>query len=194
MAKGQDSIVIYQTALKIFARYGYKRARIEDVARELGVVSGTLYRYVKSKEDLYLRSVKYAMREWIYKTQEAIEQESDWLEKFRILAKKGYEYLTENSELRQVLIEDPTLFSFSPGVSRVPEIREETIVFIKRLLRSGVRQGVFCSIDVDVIAELLFSIFAMFIVRTYLKSDWTSAEDMYFQGLELVIWGLVPRD
>jgi len=40
-------------ALKIFAQKGLHRARMADVAREMGVAHGSLYNYVESKEALF---------------------------------------------------------------------------------------------------------------------------------------------
>ena len=40
-------------ALKVFARKGLQRARMADVAREMGVAHGSLYNYVESKEALF---------------------------------------------------------------------------------------------------------------------------------------------
>jgi AcrR family transcriptional regulator len=41
------------TATKVFAEKGLQRARISDVAREMGVAHGSLYNYVESKEALF---------------------------------------------------------------------------------------------------------------------------------------------
>ncbi|WP_235490550.1 helix-turn-helix domain-containing protein, partial [Frankia sp. AvcI1] len=43
---------ILQAALEIFARKGYAAASIQDVADAVGVLKGSLYHYIDSKEDL----------------------------------------------------------------------------------------------------------------------------------------------
>ena len=40
-------------ATKVFAEKGLQRARMSDVAREMGVAHGSLYNYVESKEALF---------------------------------------------------------------------------------------------------------------------------------------------
>ena len=49
-------------ALRVFARQGYERTQMADVARELGVAPGTLYRYVEGKEALFHLVVDRALR------------------------------------------------------------------------------------------------------------------------------------
>jgi AcrR family transcriptional regulator len=44
---------VVEAAGRVFARRGYRRTRMSDVARELGVAPGTLYTYVVGKEALF---------------------------------------------------------------------------------------------------------------------------------------------
>ncbi len=45
-------------AARVFARTGLKRARMADIAREMGVGHGSLYNYVESKDALFLLLVE----------------------------------------------------------------------------------------------------------------------------------------
>jgi AcrR family transcriptional regulator len=45
---------LLQAATRVFGRKGLKRARMTDIAREMGVAHGSLYNYVESKEALFL--------------------------------------------------------------------------------------------------------------------------------------------
>jgi AcrR family transcriptional regulator len=44
---------ILDSAIKLFMRYGYRRAQIADIAEAVGIAPGTIYRYVESKEALF---------------------------------------------------------------------------------------------------------------------------------------------
>jgi AcrR family transcriptional regulator len=41
----------------LLSRYGYKKMTMDDVAREVGIGKGTIYRYFGSKEELYLAAI-----------------------------------------------------------------------------------------------------------------------------------------
>ncbi len=45
---------ILQAAMQVFARDGYHRAKMEEVAKEAGIGKGTVYEYFRSKTDLFL--------------------------------------------------------------------------------------------------------------------------------------------
>ncbi|MFW9831435.1 MAG: TetR/AcrR family transcriptional regulator, partial [Candidatus Thorarchaeota archaeon] len=44
---------IIAAAITVFAKKGYHKAKMTDIAKELGVSKGTLYQYFKSKENLF---------------------------------------------------------------------------------------------------------------------------------------------
>ena len=44
---------LWDAALRVFGRKGLRRARMADIARDMGVSPGSLYNYVESKEALF---------------------------------------------------------------------------------------------------------------------------------------------
>jgi AcrR family transcriptional regulator len=51
------------SALKLLNRRGYRRIRVEDVAKDAGVCKATVYHYFANKDDLLTRSVANRMAE-----------------------------------------------------------------------------------------------------------------------------------
>lgn len=44
---------IADAALRLFARYGYKRSSMDDIAKEAGLAKATLYLHFKGKDDVF---------------------------------------------------------------------------------------------------------------------------------------------
>jgi AcrR family transcriptional regulator len=191
MAKKITPDQIFETALEVFSRYGLRRSRVEDIAHELGVATGTLYRYVKDKNDLYEKTVMFAIKRWQAKVLEAIAGIEDVKEQFLVMGRKGYGYLAEDVHLRQILVDDPSIFPLSPRKVRFPEIDTASVNLIKSILKKGMTSGVFREIDIDLTAELFYSFYVMFIIKTYIKSEGYSTEQMFEQGLDLILTGLL---
>lgn len=57
---------ILRAALAEFARAGYARARLGDIARRAGVSKATLYLYFDSKQTLFQALAQSATREWLH--------------------------------------------------------------------------------------------------------------------------------
>ena len=50
---GEAKENILQTALRLFARDGYEAVSVSQLAGELGLTKGALYRHFKSKQDIF---------------------------------------------------------------------------------------------------------------------------------------------
>jgi AcrR family transcriptional regulator len=50
-----------ETAMRQFAERGYQEARVEDIARELGIAKGSIFQHFRSKEGLFLAAYKKAV-------------------------------------------------------------------------------------------------------------------------------------
>ncbi len=54
---------IYAAAVRVFAEKGFANTTMQDIARAAGVGKGTIYQYVKSKEDLFYEVFLWINRE-----------------------------------------------------------------------------------------------------------------------------------
>jgi AcrR family transcriptional regulator len=52
---------VLDAAVRVFARDGFKSARMSDVAREAGLSEAALYRYVDGKEGLFVLAIRHAL-------------------------------------------------------------------------------------------------------------------------------------
>jgi AcrR family transcriptional regulator len=55
--------LLMASALKLVKRYGYRRVRLEDIAKDAGVSKATVYHYFANKDDLLTQSVTSRMAE-----------------------------------------------------------------------------------------------------------------------------------
>jgi AcrR family transcriptional regulator len=188
--KEQKLNSLLNTALKLFAHYGYKKTSLEDVSKELGMTKSSIYFYATSKRDLYEKTISMAFRQWQKAVVDAVGQVEDVVEKFSIMAQRSIEYLMEHNELRSIFIKDPSIFTLFPGEDRFHEINQEAIQLIEDILSQGIKQGRFHEMDVQHTAELFFSIYIMFLIKTYVKSEGVSAIRMYEEGLKIILRGL----
>jgi AcrR family transcriptional regulator len=84
MATGQGSAdpqskrqLIVDVAMRHFAEHGYRGARVEDIAAEVGIAKGTVFLHFGNKEGLFLAAFERAVRElpaWLDAPAEVIER------------------------------------------------------------------------------------------------------------------------
>jgi AcrR family transcriptional regulator len=182
---------LFEVSLTLFAAYGYKKTTVDDVAARLSMTKGNLYFYVKNKRDLYEKTVLHALNRWQESVAEAVVGETDLVAGFRTMALASLAYIENNPTLRQVLIQDPSIFTLSTAEDRFREANERAMTMLKAILAQGVNEGVFYPMDVDHITEYLFSVYIMFLIKRYVKSDQSSSAIMFREAVELTIRGLV---
>jgi AcrR family transcriptional regulator len=68
---------IVEVAMRHFAEHGFRGARVEDIAGEVGVAKGTVFLHFGNKEGLFLAAYERAVRElpsWLEAPTEVVEQ------------------------------------------------------------------------------------------------------------------------
>ncbi|HOO72547.1 MAG TPA: TetR/AcrR family transcriptional regulator [Spirochaetota bacterium] len=185
-----DNKTILETALSLFSRYGYRKTTLEEIGAELGMTKGNLYIYVKDKRDLYVQTVSYALERWQQRVRDAIEEATGPRERLLVMCRKAVEYLSEDREFCEVLKMDPDIFPMFPASDPYEEINERSMAMIREILRDGIKKKEFRPVDLDKVASVIFSIYKMFIIRTYIKTDEQFLQELFEDTLDLVTRGL----
>lgn len=76
---------IADAALRLFARYGYKRSSMDDIAREAGLAKATLYLHFKGKDDVFRAMVGLLARRVEARCREVMAMEAPFAGKLRAL-------------------------------------------------------------------------------------------------------------
>jgi AcrR family transcriptional regulator len=74
---------VLEAAVRVFHKKGYASASIQDVAEEVGVLKGSLYHYIDSKEDLLARIFEDSAGHFLAMLDEACGLDEDPVERLR---------------------------------------------------------------------------------------------------------------
>jgi AcrR family transcriptional regulator len=89
---------VVDAAIKVFFRRGYSAASIQDVADEVGVLKGSLYYYIDSKEDLLSRIFDESHRQGEEIIQELSALDVPPLERLRLFVERYVTWYLKNFE------------------------------------------------------------------------------------------------
>lgn len=190
MRKKENTEKIFSAALKVFSKYGYKKTTVEDIAKELNMTKGNLYLYVKDKKDLYHKAVEYALLRWQNYVRHALLNETDPRNKFLTMCHKAVEYLSIDADFRNILVHDPEIFPMFTDKDPYERINNNSVNMIKTILKEGIEQGVFRKVNIPAMSKAIFSIYKMFIIRMYIRSEANQVRTMFEQTLDLITQGL----
>jgi AcrR family transcriptional regulator len=146
-ASNERWLAILKGASVVFRREGYARARLEDVATEVGVNRASLYYYVGTKEELLVALIEQPAYEMTRRCREALQSDLAADEKLRQAMRAYIQDLQTHPELF-------LLFSESQHIASIPEAKpivDNADAYGKALLaivEEGVETGSFRS-DLD---------------------------------------------
>jgi AcrR family transcriptional regulator len=181
---------ILETAEEVLRRFGPAKATVVDVARELGVSHGSVYRHFESKAALrdavaerWLASVSVPLAEVAAEEGPAPERLRRWLE-LLIASKRGR------------ALADPELFATYVGLAAesrevITAHVEELVGQLTRIVADGVERGEFGVADPAAAARAVFDATGRFHNPAH-AAEWSDPGiDAAFEGVfALVLAGL----
>lgn len=90
---------IITTAAGEFARNGYNAANINEIARKSGISIGALYKYFKTKENLFLTVCMDSVAQLTRGLKEVQQSGGDIFDKFEMIIRMVLKHSRENSEI-----------------------------------------------------------------------------------------------
>lgn len=131
---------ILDTAADIFYEKGYDATSIQDVADDLGMLKGSLYHYISSKEDLLFGIVKRFHDRGHAHLQPVLTADGSVLELLNEFVVRHVEHNTQNFKESAVLNHDLRSLT-GERRSEIMETRAEYDVFLRSLLERGQEEG-----------------------------------------------------
>jgi AcrR family transcriptional regulator len=119
---------IIEAAEKVFSQYGFKNARMEEVAQVAGITKVTLYAYFKSKENLYMAITHKALTKLVDKTNSCIEntENQKGLESVIAITEGFMDFCQENYLYSEVLLDYFSLIRADDAAKHTDALKEST--------------------------------------------------------------------
>jgi TetR/AcrR family transcriptional repressor of uid operon len=149
---------IMQAAIEIFAKNGFDRTRMEDIAMAAGLAKGTLYLYFKNKEDLFYAICDHNLKELRNQLSRVFNRK----ENIMLDARKFYdEYRKESLGGDTIWFEMVALSTRSPRLRKIlTENQNKVYQVVKEVLKTQIERGFLREdINVDVTASALIALY-----------------------------------
>ena len=185
---------ILDAAGERFARFGFKKTSIDEIAKDAGVGKGTVYLVAQSKEDLFYQVVHRELREWVGLVSSIVDPRRPADELLVAVTAASWSYLNDRPLVRDLLLanHDEMLPLWTQQLGDLRTIcRQNT----EEVIRIGIRQGTFRKdLDVEAAARILQDMFVAGMIFAYKtgKSEQHQLQDSAI-CLDLLLTGLKPR-
>lgn len=191
MGKEEKRQRVYEAALQLFSRYGFKKTTVEEIADALGMTKGNLYLYATNKKDLYESSVAWALRSWQKNARTVADVEESCAAKIYAYFLAGYQYLESDTVLRDLITQDQSLFPLAESGDRFRDINGASRLILQGYLEEGIATGEFRPFEVEGVAELLYSFYVMLVIKRYLVQGNVPSQQALDTAFDLILNGLL---
>ena len=136
---------ILESACTQFARYGFRKATVEDIARGAGLKKPSVYYYFKSKNEIIRAVVSRESRELLTRMERAAAEKTAIGEKLEAFFRARYRYFKEKKRLGTITLDEIDEMRLLLMDARRAFFEQE-IEALSKLLEHGVAAG---EIEID---------------------------------------------
>lgn len=181
---------ILDVAVRVFARHGFRNTDVQQIADELGIGKGTIYRYFDTKENLFLAAADAGMQQLERHIYSRVDGVEDPLEFLRTGALAYVGFFQQRPELVEILIQERAEFRESiPPTHMVYRTRNRGVV--EEMVRRGVEAGIFRTVDVREVTNAIGNLLYGTVVCGCLEGSSRKLTRMAEKALDMVLHGLL---
>lgn len=186
---------ILEVARELFAKFGYKKTTMEDIAQALGKGKSSLYYYFKNKEDIFQAVIDWEEEILFSKLRVVVAAKISAEEKMRKYVEVRMETLRELENYHKALKDDALAgFDFLNHIKGRSE--KEEVVMIKQVLEEGLSSGTFQLKNSQMAAIAITTALKGLEIPLFRLPDSKSFEDFKTQlqnVLNILFFGLMKR-
>jgi AcrR family transcriptional regulator len=143
---------ILEAASRVFAEKEFHEVLIDEVASLAGVGKGTVYRYFRTKEELYFETILQAFDDLSQTLSDAVSTESSPTRRLEQIIRESLRFSWERGHLLSLLRGDERRFAVREAELR--RRRESMMALVQRVILEGIERREFRGVDARIAAEL----------------------------------------
>jgi TetR/AcrR family transcriptional regulator, cholesterol catabolism regulator len=143
-------------AIRVFHDKGYEQSSVQDVADAAGIVKGTLYYHVRSKEELLFEIMQQVLQSLVPQLEELARSPDLAIDKLRRFVEVYVAHIISNRQIMLIFFRDYDSLS-ETWQQQLVHARDVYDTFLRGVLRQGQREGnIRADLDVQLTDLALF--------------------------------------
>ena len=129
-------------AVHAFAETGYRNTEVQRIAEAAGVAKGTIYLYFKTKQDLFLATVRHAVERLAERIDAEVQRAKGPADKIRAVVRAYFRFFDEDRALVEILVQERGEV-MGHAEQAYYRVFSENAWRLEKILRNGIAQGTF---------------------------------------------------
>ncbi len=175
--------VILDAAQRCFARYGFAKTTLDDIAKTVGMKTGSLYHYYDSKEAIFRDVVAHEGAEMLHWLKGEVAGEKTPSRKILRYTKARLDYFRKVTNLLDVSIQ--IIIEVMPLVDKLYlEFLDKEIDFLANIIKEGIKSGHFKRCDTKGVANAVLTISEAVKLKAFHFSETKAASEVDYSSVE----------
>lgn len=165
---------ILSAAEKVFAAKGFFLTTMSDIAREAEFGTGTLYKYFRSKEELYFTLIDEKVEEINRLVKDELSQRASAVERIKKALALQFEFFERNRDFFRIYISERNRFEWTVKDELGKGLHEKMVTYINILaevMRQGIEREEFRSMNPMDMAHALVGIVNSFVFEWMISRE-----------------------
>jgi TetR/AcrR family transcriptional regulator len=157
---------ILSAAEKVFAAKGFFPTTMSDIAHKAEFGTGTLYKYFKSKEELYFTLIDEKMEEINQLVKIVFSEKTTSMKKIEKVLRLLFEFIEKNQDFFRIYISERNRFEWTVKDDLGRTIYEKMVAYIgtlSQVIKQGIKEGEFKAMNPWDLAQALVGIVNSFV-------------------------------
>ncbi|HNX00775.1 MAG TPA: TetR/AcrR family transcriptional regulator [Candidatus Cloacimonadota bacterium] len=184
----RDAII--NSAINVFARKGYMKAKISDVAKKAEVADGTVYLYFKNKDDLLINAMREMLEDKLIKIRKKIAKEATAREKLFKFAELQIDLFMKNPDVVRFMVveirQSQEFYKKYPSYGPMNEFLE----YVETLVKDAIEEGSIRKIDPKTFALMIMGTTDFALTQWALGNSKLSLQEVTTNFIDIVRDGL----
>ena len=186
---------LLKAAASCFARLGFAKATVDEIAKTAGISKGLVYVHFSSKEELLEAVLEETLDTWHQAAwTEVLEQADDVCSTLQTFHRVSIQYALRTPLLRRILERDAYLLLATvdaPARDAMNRWRSELVALLERGVETGELRR---DLDIERTADVIRLLHLSYLERLFEYDDIDTADpELVDAGISLLIAGMVPR-
>lgn len=186
--------LILDAAMKIFARVGYDKTTMNDIAKEAGYSKANMYFYFKNKEEVFLDLLKDEMKKRRGMLQGILQMKVAPESKIGQFIENSFRYVNEHIDLIRILHSEQNKLS---QLGKKEKFRKDllndqfaTINILAKIINEGIESGEYRKTDSREVAMLLMGMVGAAIMYWFHNNKEVDLDKYRMRILEVLLTGI----
>ena len=183
---------ILSAAEKVFAAKGFFATTMSDIARKAEFGTGTLYKYFKSKEELYFTLIDEKVEEINRLVNAELSKKTSAIDRIRKVLELQFEFNERNRDFFRIYISERNRFEWTVKDELGKGLHEKMVTYIHLLaevMRQGIEEEQFKSMNPIDLAHALVGIVNSFVFEWLISREYYPLVSKLDTVLEIFLGG-----